>query len=93
MIPLWVMSMHIPIVDDFGDDKLNRVARDYRNALNDTRPPFGNLYLLEITKPLDQKIISDLVDYFEISMKQKKKVDLDEIDEILDQDIPSNSKY
>jgi len=85
--------MHIPIVDDFGDDKLNRVARDYRNALNDTRPPFGNLYLLEITKPLDQKIISDLVDYFEISIEQKKKVDLDEIDEILDQDIPSNSKY
>lgn len=93
VIPLWVMSNHIPIVDDFGDDKLNRVARDYRNALNDRRPPFGNFYILERTRPLQDKVVSDLIDYFDLSAEQKTKVDPDEIDNILTQDMIDSSKY
>ena len=38
--------MDIPMIDDFGDIALNRLATRYRNELNDARPPFGNLYLL-----------------------------------------------
>ena len=93
VIPLWVMSNHLPIIDDFGDDKLNRVARDYRNALNDSRPSFGNSYLLEITKPLDKKVVGDLLDYFESNIINKTKVNLDDIDEILEQDMPNNVFY
>ena len=93
MIPLWVMSEDIPIMDDFGDRELDSLVRDYRVALNDTRPYFYNMYLFETTSPLDKQIISDLKSYFIISIGSENKVEIDKVNEILEQAIPSGSDY
>jgi hypothetical protein len=85
--------MEIPMIDDFGDASLNRLATRYRNELNDTRPAFGNLYLLEINKPLDKFIIDDLKEYFNSAIFNKTKIDVDAIDEIIEQDIPPMALY
>ena len=85
--------MEIPMIDDFGDATLNRLATRYRNELNDTRPAFGNLYLLEINKPLDKFIIDDLKEYFNSAIFNKTKIDVDAINEIIEQDIPPMALY
>lgn len=83
----------IPMIDDFGDDQLNRKAQKYRNALNDTRPAFGSLYLLELNKPLDDFMKEDLIEFFESAIANKTKINIDDIDEILEQDIPPMALY
>jgi len=83
----------IPMIDDFGDDQLNRKAQKYRNELNDTRPAFGSLYLLELSKPLDDFMKKDLIEFFESAIANKTKINIDDIDEILEQDIPPMALY
>lgn len=83
----------IPMIDDFGDDQLNRKAQKYRNELNDTRPAFGSLYLLELNKPLDDFMKEDLIEFFESAIANKTKINIDDIDEILEQDIPPMALY
>tara|TARA_R110001592_G_C12760433_1_gene712891 strand:- start:13 stop:270 length:258 start_codon:yes stop_codon:yes gene_type:complete len=85
--------MEIPMIDDFGDATLNRLATRYRNELNDTRPAFGNLYLLELNKPLDDFMKKDLIEFFESAIANKTKINIDDIDEILEQDIPPMALY
>tara|TARA_R110000796_G_scaffold242373_1_gene364428 strand:+ start:64 stop:309 length:246 start_codon:yes stop_codon:yes gene_type:complete len=81
------------MIDDFGDDQLNRKAQKYRNELNDTRPAFGSLYLLELNKPLDDFMKEDLIEFFESAIANKTKINIDDIDEILEQDIPPMALY
>ena len=85
--------MEIPMIDDFGDVALNRLATRYRNVLNDTRPAFGNLYLLELNKPLDDFMKKDLIEFFESAIANKTKINIDDIDEILEQEIPPRALY
>jgi hypothetical protein len=85
--------MDIPMIDDFGDIALNRLATRYRNELNDARPPFGNLYLLELNKPLDVFIKEDLIEFFESAIANKTKINVSDIDEILEQEIPPRALY
>lgn len=87
------MPEHLPIMDDFGDPELDSLVRDYRIALNDKRPYFYNMYLFEITSPLDDQIISDLKIYFSYSIDSNIKVEERKINDILEQSIPNDSKY
>jgi|TARA_B110000285_G_scaffold53878_1_gene61416 hypothetical protein len=81
------------MIDDFGDDQLNRKAQKYRNALNDFRPAFANDYLLQLMKPLDSFIKEDLIEFFSIAIANKIKINPEDINDILDQDIPSTANY
>ena len=84
---------NLPVIDDFGDSQLNRLARDYRNALNDRRPPFGNIYLLELTRPVSRDIKYQLTNMFNDAIKNKVRVKLDVIDDILESEIPNDANY
>ena len=92
MIRYSVMA-NLPVIDDFGDTQLNRLARDYRNALNDRRPPFGNIYLLELVKPVSIDIKYQLTNMFNDAIKNKARVKLEEIDNILETEIPDDANY
>jgi len=81
------------MIDDFGDIALNRLATRYRNELNDVRPPFGNTYLLELNKPLDTFMKQDLIEFFESAIANKTKINVEDIDEILEQEMPPRALY
>jgi len=87
------MAIEIDPTDDFGDSKIDALATKYRNALQDIRPAFGNLYLLENVKPLSKKVKDDLSVLFNLAIENNEKIKLEDVDRILSSELTPKSLY